>query len=89
MLMVLSTHLDSDYIIVTYVIFRNNDRLPHDDEARAILSRFGEIAKIERLEERIQKLMGVPESLLVHFRKFDPRRDVIGVCPIIDVASSI
>ncbi|KAM0476000.1 hypothetical protein ACHAP7_007107, partial [Fusarium lateritium] len=61
---------------LTYIIFRNNDRLPQEDEARAILSRFGEIDKIERLEERIQKLMGVPESLLVHFAKFDPRRDV-------------
>jgi tetrahydromethanopterin S-methyltransferase subunit B len=74
---------------VTYVIFCDNSQLPQHDEARAVLERFGEIAKIERLEERIQKLMGVPESLLVHFRKFDPRRDVIKVCPTIDNTSSI
>ncbi|KAH6956474.1 hypothetical protein DER45DRAFT_539259 [Fusarium avenaceum] len=62
---------------MTYIIFRDNNQLPQHDEARAVLENFGEIAKIERLEERIQMLMGVPESLLVHFKKFDPRRDVI------------
>ncbi|KAF5674907.1 meiotic activator RIM4 [Fusarium heterosporum] len=61
---------------LTYIIFRKNNRRVLPDEARAIFSRFGEVDKVEPLDYRIQKQMGVPPCLLIHFLKFDPRRDV-------------
>ncbi|KAM0355688.1 hypothetical protein ACHAPU_000073 [Fusarium lateritium] len=61
---------------LTYIIFRKNNRMVQRDEARAIFSKFGEVDKVEPLDYRIQKQMGVPPCLLIHFLKFDPRRDV-------------
>lgn len=43
------------------------------------MSAYGLIRKIEDLDAKVQKRLNLPQTILIEYEMFDPRRDVIRV----------
>lgn len=66
----------------TFVLYDVDFHAVSTDDARALMSTYGPLAKCEALHPQIQEAMGTKGGVLAEFTTFDPNRDVVSVSTI-------
>lgn len=65
--------------VASFIVFKTSRQPTEAHEASKLLGQLGEIAKVEPLEEGIQRALRLPPAMLISYKMYDPRRDVVQV----------
>lgn len=63
-----------------FIVYRKSGAPIWEEDAFNLLDRLGAISNIEPLDEDLRKEMGLPPAVVVSFKMYDSRRDVVKVC---------
>ncbi|KAF7563866.1 hypothetical protein G7046_g237 [Stylonectria norvegica] len=75
-LIVLPHHTYTDNV-VHFIVFKKSEEKVHFREALALLQPYGNIAKIEEVDNKVRERLGLPQCLQVSYSLFDAKRDVV------------
>lgn len=60
----------------TFIVYKHSGMSIDEREAFKLLDPLGEISSVKSLDIEVQAEMGLPATMVVQFKLYDPRRDV-------------